>query len=244
MNRRIDEIGFGGLRLIQDPGQFCYGVDAVLLADFCRAKETDQVCELGSGNGAVSLILYAKYHPVFITGAELQEGPYRLAVESAELNGLSERIRFINTDILGLADHIEACTMDLVVSNPPYIEKGRGMTGSETAQTLARHESTASLQDFVSESARMLKSGGRLCLVHRPLRLADIFEASRRAGLEPKRIVPVAPKLGEASNIILVECIKGAGKGLTFMPQIVIREQDGSFTSEVSRIYTEHYSVK
>ena len=120
----------------------------------------------------------------------------------------------------------------------------RGMTGSETAQTLARHESTASLQDFVSESARMLKPGGRLCLVHRPLRLADIFEASRRAGLEPKRIVPVVPKLGEASNIILVECIKGAGKGLTFMPQIVIREQDGSFTSDVSRIYTEHYSVK
>ena len=31
---RIDEIGFGGLKLIQDTEMFCYGVDAVLLARF------------------------------------------------------------------------------------------------------------------------------------------------------------------------------------------------------------------
>ena len=31
---RLDEIGFGGLRLIQKPEEFCYGVDAVILADF------------------------------------------------------------------------------------------------------------------------------------------------------------------------------------------------------------------
>jgi hypothetical protein len=29
---RIDNIGFGNLRLIQKPGDFCYGIDAVLLA--------------------------------------------------------------------------------------------------------------------------------------------------------------------------------------------------------------------
>lgn len=34
MAERIDEIGFGGLRLIQEPEEFCYGVDAVILADF------------------------------------------------------------------------------------------------------------------------------------------------------------------------------------------------------------------
>ena len=32
--RRVDDIGFGGLRLLQNSKAFCYGVDAVLLADF------------------------------------------------------------------------------------------------------------------------------------------------------------------------------------------------------------------
>ena len=34
---RADDIGFGGLTLLQDTDAFSYGVDAVLLADYCRA---------------------------------------------------------------------------------------------------------------------------------------------------------------------------------------------------------------
>ena len=34
MAERIDNIGFGDLQLIQEPSEFCYGVDAVMLADF------------------------------------------------------------------------------------------------------------------------------------------------------------------------------------------------------------------
>ncbi len=238
MSPRVDEIGFGGLKLLQDPCQFCYGVDAVLLADFCRAKEGDNVCELGSGNGAVSLIISAKYHPAHITGAELQKDPYELSVESAKLNGLQDRVEFLNCDILDLKGKLRCASMDLVVTNPPYIEKGRGFISCENPQSLARHESTACLADFINEAARLLKCGGRLCMVHRPYRLPDITECARAAGLEPKKLVPVAPRKGEPSNIILIECIKGAGKGLQVMAELVIREADGSFTEELKRIYS------
>ncbi|MBR0138926.1 MAG: tRNA1(Val) (adenine(37)-N6)-methyltransferase [Firmicutes bacterium] len=238
MSPRVDEIGFGGLKLLQDPCQFCYGVDAVLLADFCRAREDDNVCELGSGNGAVSLIISAKYHPAHITGVELQKGPYELSVESAKLNGLDDRVEFLNCDILDLKGRLRCGSMDLVVTNPPYIEKGRGFISCESPQSLARHESSACLQDFMNEAARLLRCGGRLCMVHRPSRLPDITENARAAGLEPKKLVPVAPKKGEPSNIILIECIKGAGKGLQVMAEVVIREPDGSFTEELKRIYS------
>ncbi len=240
MNPRVDEIGFGGLKLLQDPAQFCYGVDAVLLADFCRAKEDDKVCELGSGNGAVSLIISAKYRPAHITGVELQKGPYELACESAVLNGLQDRLSFINRDIKDLRGRLACASMDLVVTNPPYIEKGRGFISCESPQSLARHESSACLADFINEAARLLRCGGRLCMVHRPMRLPDICEYARAAGLEPKKLVPVAPKKGEPSNIILIECIKGAGKGLQVMAELVIREPDGSFTPELKRIYGEY----
>ena len=55
MAERIDEIGFGGLRLIQEDKSFCYGVDAVLLADYSKASPKDRVLDIGCGNGAPPL---------------------------------------------------------------------------------------------------------------------------------------------------------------------------------------------
>ena len=38
MAERTDNIGFGGIKLLQDSDEFCYGVDAALLADFSKAS--------------------------------------------------------------------------------------------------------------------------------------------------------------------------------------------------------------
>ena len=237
MALRTDEIGFGGLKLVQDSDQFCYGVDAVLLADFCRAGVKDRVFELGSGNGAVSFMIWAKYRPAFLAGAELQERAWDLSQKSLEINGLSDKITFINTDISELKTLYPAGSATLVVSNPPYFEKGSAIVSSGDPAALARHESTASLSDFMEEASRLLETGGRFCMVHRPSRLADIIVSARMAGLEPKIVVPVVPKAGKAANIMLFEFQKGAGKELKFLPQLVLRNGDGSFSDELCRIY-------
>lgn len=241
MNLRTDDIGFGGIRLLQDPEQFCFGVDAVLLAHFASARETDVAYELGSGNGAASLILYAKYHPVSVTGVEVQEGPYSLACQSASLNGLSDRVRFLNCDILQLSEYTAAESADLVISNPPYMEKGSSMVNLHSEKAIARHETTAILADFMREASRLLKKGGRLCMVHRPFRLGDLVETARNAGLEPKRLQAVVPKEGSDANILLMEFVKGAGKELQFLPQLAVRNPDGSYTDQISRIYQTYY---
>ena len=58
MKRRVDDIGFGGLKLVQDEDAFCYGTDAVLLANMaCRElqiTEDMRVCDLGT-NTAVRI---------------------------------------------------------------------------------------------------------------------------------------------------------------------------------------------
>lgn len=43
MAERIDNIGFGDLKLIQEPSEFCYGVDAVILADFAAKHASGPV---------------------------------------------------------------------------------------------------------------------------------------------------------------------------------------------------------
>ena len=71
---RIDDMGFGGLSLIQDEGGFRYGIDAVLLATFAAGavREPKRICDLGTGNGAVAMILLAKFRQAALTGVELQ----------------------------------------------------------------------------------------------------------------------------------------------------------------------------
>ena len=54
---RIDEIGFSDLKLIQKPEEFCYGVDAVILADFAARKTANRIVDLGTGTGIIPLIL-------------------------------------------------------------------------------------------------------------------------------------------------------------------------------------------
>ena len=70
---RIDEIGFGGLKLIQDTEMFCYGVDAVLLARFASRISHKKAADLGTNNGVIPILMSYMGGAEHITGAEMQE---------------------------------------------------------------------------------------------------------------------------------------------------------------------------
>ncbi len=237
MSVSLDDTGFEGIKLLQDTDAFRYGVDAVLLADFARSGPGDRVLDLCSGNGAVAFILYAKYHPAKVCGLELQEGAAELAQKSAELNGLSDRISFVCGDAADIAEYFGPRSFDIVACNPPYFEDGRGVSCGADPKHLARHESTAGLEDFFAAAEYVLKTGGSLYMVHRPERLADLMEFSRRHGLEPKAMRMVVPSRGEAARQVLMQFVKGGGKQLSVLPELAVREKDGSFTPETDRIY-------
>jgi len=222
MPRRIDDIGFGGYKLVQDSDLYCYGTDAVLLSKFCNALNKDNVLDLCTGNGVIPLIVNALYNPKSITGIELQLASYLLAEENAKENKLDNKIKFICGDVKNIRDFCEAESFDLVTCNPPYFENGNAISCENNAMHIARHETVAKLSDFIESASYALKNGGRLCMVHRPSRLPDIFELARKSGLEPKRLQMIAPHQGSGANIMLIECIKGAGKELKILPEIIL----------------------
>ena len=234
---RTDDTGFCGYKLLQKTESFCYGVDAVLLADFCEARKDDTVLDLCCGNGAVSLILYAKYQPASVCGLELQKEQAQLAEKSMELNGLSDKIRVVCGDAAKIEQYFAKSSFSLVVCNPPYFESGRGVPCDGSPRQLARHESTAGLEDFFKAAAYVLGTGGRLAMVHRPERLADLMDMSRKCGLEAKRVQLVAPHADEAPNIVLIQFVKGGGKGIVMLPQLAVRDQNGGFTAQIDAIY-------
>ena len=105
MAERIDDIGFGGYRLIQDTDTFCYGIDAVLLADFAARNRHKKIADLGTNNAVIPIILSSISRAEKIVGIEKQEVPFHVAERNVEMNGLSDKIEIIHTDILDIEKH-------------------------------------------------------------------------------------------------------------------------------------------
>ncbi len=243
---RIENIGFGNLKLIQDSDQFCYGVDAVILADFANSiyQGFRSAVDLGTGNGIIPMILSHKNKEAVITGIEVQECAIQLARRSSALNGLDNRVTFVKGDVCDIDYCIEYInsssedgTVDLVTCNPPYFTKGGAIPNKNAVKFIARHETTAAIEDFVKAAARLLKKNGHFFLVHRPSRLVDILYYCRKNGLEPKTLRMVVPKPSEAPNIVLVHCTKGGGKELTVMKELSVYNENGDYSSEIQKIY-------
>ena len=57
---RIDELQRNGYRIIQNPKRFCFGMDAVLLSGFARAKKQERCLDLGCGNGIIPILMEAR----------------------------------------------------------------------------------------------------------------------------------------------------------------------------------------
>lgn len=243
-DERVDKIGFGDLKLIQKPKDFCYGVDAVILADFAvknRKKHSETVIDLGSGTGILPLILSHKTEASRIIGVEVQEDSFLRAERNAAFNKLEERISFINGDVKDYESWgVELKgSADVVLSNPPYFISGGGIKNDLAPKTIARHETTAGLRDFMACAAYLLGARGDFFMVHRPSRLVDICCYGREFGLEPKDMCFVSPNIEEIPNILLVHMVKGGGKELKFQKPLSVYNKDGSYTQQLLEAYKD-----
>ncbi len=54
---RLDDLQLFGMRILQKPGAFRFGTDAVILADFAAPKKGDKVVDLGTGTGILPLLM-------------------------------------------------------------------------------------------------------------------------------------------------------------------------------------------
>ncbi len=234
---RIDDTGFSGYRLVQNPQWFCYGVDAVLIADFAKMKKGAKAADLGTGTGIIPLILKHKYDPERVFAVEVQPEVADLARRTVEINGLQECIRVIEGNVKEAPGLIGKGTLDAVVTNPPYVTQGAGIPGGDPVKNTARQETEGTLEDFVRCAAELLKEKGDFYMIHRPSRLADVVETCRKYRLEPKEMQFIQPREGKAPNIFMIHCVKYGGPELRFLDPICVYDKEGGYTQEILDIY-------
>ena len=90
---RLDDLQIKGYEVIQHPGRFCFGMDAVLLSAFARVKTGECVLDLGTGTGVLPILLAAKTEGKHFTGLEIQEESADMARRSVAHNQMDIRSR-------------------------------------------------------------------------------------------------------------------------------------------------------
>ena len=236
-DERIDDLQYKGLQLIQKIGGFCFGVDAVLLANFADIRKNAVVIDLGTGTGIIPVLLAGKTQASKIVGLEIQEEMAEMAKRSVALNNLEDRIDIVCGDIKSSALHFGASKFQNVVSNPPYMNQGGGLVNTKDTKAIARHEILCSLEDVIREGSRLLMPGGQLSMVHRPERLVDIVCLMRNYGIEPKYIRFVHPSPYKKANLLLVKGTRGGRPQLKMMDPLYVYDEYGSFSKEIDEIY-------
>ncbi len=239
-NERIDDLEFKGLKIIQNKNGFCFGIDSVLLTDFAKEmKKGSKVIDLGTGTGIIPILLSAKTINTTFVGIEVQEEVSNMANRSVYLNELENRINIINMDILKLKENYKKGDFDVIVTNPPYKKKNTGLINSNEKDVISRHETTASLYDFIDTASFLLKDLGEFYMVNRPERLVDIFTIMREKKIEPKKIRFVYPNKDKKTNLILIKGIKNGRPFLEFESNLYVYDEKGNYTDEIFEIYNK-----
>ncbi|MFA0816664.1 MAG: tRNA1(Val) (adenine(37)-N6)-methyltransferase [Anaerofustis sp.] len=240
----MDDLQCGGYFLYQKKTAFCFGTDAVLLADFAgkRIKKNAKTIDLCTGNGIIPILVCARRNDLMIDAVEIDSETAQLAEHNISVNALQKKVRMICADIKDLPKSFYG-TYDAVTVNPPYIPLGRGLLSETPKQCGARHELFATLEEIIRTSASLLKEKGVLFMVHRSNRTAEILCTLRESDLQPKMIRFVHKDPLSASNLILIGASKHSGEWTDILPPLFLRDSDGNETEELSNIYNRKPTI-
>ena len=219
---------------MQNPKAFCYGIDAVLLADFAarnvarhgsKKSTCERAADLGTGTGVIPLILSHKTDCESIYGIELQKSSFELFCENIQLNSLQNRLKAINADIV-----------DLLELQPDLKGKFDIVTNNDEEKKLARHESTAGVAEFIQTASALMSDGGAFFMIHRPDRLADIFEAILKFRLRAEILQFVATDEYSPPSMVLIKIVRG-NRELTVQRTLYIYNPKREYSEDINKIY-------
>ncbi|QKS48903.1 tRNA1(Val) (adenine(37)-N6)-methyltransferase (plasmid) [Paenibacillus cellulosilyticus] len=233
---RLDDLMTKELQIIQSRDVFSFSMDAVLLARFASVPPRGRVIDLCTGNGVIPMLLSTRTQAA-IDAVEIQPRLAGMAQRSVKFNKLDNQIQIIEADLRQYWKTAGNGVYDAVTVNPPYMPAQTGDKNDNEHYAIARHEVHCTLDNVVEACARLVRTGGKVSMVHRPNRLIDILETFRRWKLEPKRIRFVHPHADAEANMLLIEAIRDGKPSVKLLPPLIVYTKERQYTEELVRLY-------
>lgn len=233
---RVDDLLTHDLQIIQSDEVFSFSMDAVLLARFASIPKSGKVLDLCTGNGVIPILLSTRTKAV-IEGIEIQPRVADMARRSVDMNGLGDQVMIREGDLRELVKETGHGAYDAITVNPPYMPLTSGDLKMNMHQAIARHEIHCSLEEVIAASMRLLRTGGKISMVHKPQRLGEIVTLMCQYRLEPKVIRFVHPRAGAEANMVLIEALRDGKPDVRILPPLIVYGDDGVYCQELMDIY-------
>ena len=231
-NETLDELTGYDLRIVQPRHGYRFSLDPLLLADFAGVRQGERAADLGTGCGVIALLLARLERSCTVTGVEFQPVMAQIALRNVLLNGLAERVDIVSDDVISIRARFPVDSFDLVVANPPYRRPGTGKVSPRAGRDDARHETSATLADFLAAAKFLVKPSGRICFIYHTCRLPELMAQAALQKLGVLRLRMVHGNDTAAARMFLVEMVKGRVGELRVEPPLTVRNVDGSYSSE------------
>jgi tRNA1(Val) A37 N6-methylase TrmN6 len=236
-DERVDDLHIRDYKIIQNPKNFCFGMDAVLLSNFTKVKEGESVIDLGTGTGIIPILLEAKTPGEHFTGLEIQKDSAEMAKRSVLMNNQQDKIQIVVGDIKEADKTFPLASFNVVTSNPPYMNGGKGLVNLHSPKAIARHEIYCTLEDVIRVASKLLTVGGRFYMIHKPHRLVEIIQVLKQFKLEPKRIRFVHAYKHKEANMVLIESIRNGKPMVKIENPLIIYDRVKCYSDEIYEIY-------
>jgi release factor glutamine methyltransferase len=118
---------FMGIRFEVNPAVLIPRPDTEVLVEsvlnHCKtlSSKNISICDIGTGSGCIAISLAKMIPDSLVTALDKSVEALEVAKRNALSTGVSERVKFVRTDLL--KEKYEDENFDIIVSNPPYIAK-------------------------------------------------------------------------------------------------------------------------
>lgn len=118
----LGEWEFFGLRFKLNPDCLCPRPDTELIVELALKNLPPRAhfCDIGTGSGAIAVSTAHYRKDTTAEAFDINENALSAAAHNGTINGVSDRVRFIQADALA-EDFLDGKRFDAILSNPPYI---------------------------------------------------------------------------------------------------------------------------
>ncbi|HXE97556.1 MAG TPA: methyltransferase [Dongiaceae bacterium] len=232
----IDDLKLFDLQLFQPRHGYRYSLDPLLLARFCgELKPGGAIIDLGAGCGIIALVLARLNPAASVLAVENNPDMAALAERNIQHNDLGGRVSVHAEDVINLRTNHPDSGFDLVVSNPPFRTPWSGRISPRAGRDAARHESTATLADFMAAAKYLVKPSGRICFIQLPSRMPEFMALASEMKLAVLRVRMIHNNAESPATMFMAELAKGRRSATVVESPLFVRDRDGEYTDEVWR---------
>ena len=203
------------LRIYQPKNGYRFSQEPFVLMKNMELKDGCVFLDYGSGCGIISVLAAKINGNCLVYSLESNKDMSQVIEQNRQLNNMN------NIFVINKADKLEANSVDIVVSNPPYFLEG---SYRKSRKFFNEKFESVSIDEMLMDVRRVLKNRGILKLSYHPTRLVELLCKLDFYGFGVKYITPVYGNRKKEASFLIVESKLGT-KNHTIVRKAIYLEE-------------------